>query len=147
MTEEKNTDNKLLYTLPPEVLDHIFEFSDLKGAIKSYFKNNIASKIDKSFIKIKNGCQLCYLRYFYKNKFKECYYHKYHVNVDVNDEKYFSLYTIPNSTVGSGRLGRIYMAINNNEYFRNIIQNLNNNKTHILSDITNEMRTDLNFIN
>lgn len=139
--------NLMLYNLPSEIVDHIFEFSDLNGAIKSYFKDNIASNIDTSFIKIKNGCQLCYLRYFYKNKFKYCYYHKYHMNIDISNEKYFSLYNIPNSIIGSGRLALIYMAINNNKYFINIIQNINNNKTHILCDITNEMRTNLQFIN
>ena len=42
----------MIYNLPIDILDNIFEFTDYKSDIQKYFKQNIAPKIDISLKEI-----------------------------------------------------------------------------------------------
>lgn len=130
----------MFYNLPNDILDNIFEFSDYKSNIKKYFKQNIAPKIDITLRTISNNCELCYIQQF-KNKKNNNYKCLVHSIIDdkINEIKYFSLYNLPNGKTNK-TLGRLFLAINNIEYFQHIISDIGFYNTHKLSDINNEIR-------
>ena len=129
----------MIYNLPIDILDNIFEFTDYKSDIQKYFKQNIAPKIDISLKEISNNCELCYIKQF-KNKKNNNY--KCLVHSIIGDQKnkkcYFSLYNLPNGKTNK-TLGRLFLAINNIEYFINILSNTTGDNRHKLSEIHNEL--------
>jgi hypothetical protein len=48
--------------LPDTIIDYIYEFSDYKENIKSYYQKNILTKIDTSLYKLNYPCFACYYR-------------------------------------------------------------------------------------
>lgn len=127
----------MLYNLPSEIIDKIFEFSDNKSDIQKYFKENIATKIDITFKSIPNGCELCYINEFKNNK-KKCLIHSMFADKNNSQKKYFSLHNLPNGKYYT-TLGRLFLAIDNIQYFLQILSNTNKfgiNKTY---NIHNEL--------
>lgn len=129
----------MFYNLPHDILDKIFEFSDYKSDIKKYFKQNIAPKIDITLRKISNNCELCYIQQFKnkKNNNYKCLVHSI-IGDKIDEIKYFSLYNLPNGKT-KNTLGRLFLAINNIEYFLNILSNTTGTNRHKLSEINYEL--------
>jgi len=130
----------MFYKLPINIRDYIFEFIDYKSPIQIYFKENIAPMIDISFKKINNGCELCYLKFFNKYKFKLCSNHKYMINFNSNKPKYISLHNLPNSKIYNKSLGRLFLALDDIHRFIQVINNINKYEMHKLHNINNEIR-------
>ena len=137
----------MLFKLPIDIQDYILEYIDYKALIQLYFKENIAPMIDKSFKKIDNGCEMCYLKYFNNYKKKFCSNHKYNINYKSNNVKYFSLYNLPNSHIYNISLGRLFIALNDIDHFTKIINNINKYEMHKLHKINNEIRMNVSQIN
>ncbi len=128
--------------IPEHLIEHILDYTYSKDNIINYFKNNIAPLIDTTFIKIDNGCSYCHLKYFYKNKIKKCYYHKYikphYNNSIIENPKFLSLYNLPNTELYYD-IGKLFLAINDVTRFKKIITNLKPFQDHVLSDINREI--------
>jgi hypothetical protein len=124
----------MLYNLPYNIQEIIFDFSGYKIDLQSNFKDKIAPKIDKTLKK--NDCELCYIQSFKRNEF--CLIHSM---IDYTDTqpKYYSLHNLPNGKAGKS-LGKLFLAINNVEYFQQIISDIGYYNTHKLSEINNEIR-------
>ena len=86
----------MLCSLPNEIQEQIFEFSNYKIEIQNYFKENIAPKIDTSLKKIDNSCELCYIEHMKGNLNGECLIHSI-LQKKYNNSKYFSLYNFLDS--------------------------------------------------
>ena len=124
----------MLYDLPYDIQELIFDFSGQKLDIQTHFKDNIAPQIDKTIKK--KYCELCYIQTFKSNEF--CLIHSMIDNTLIQP-KYYSLHNLPNGRSGNA-LGKLFLAINNIEYFQHIISDIGFYNTHKLSDINNEIR-------
>jgi len=124
----------MLYNLPYNIQEIIFDFSGYKIDLQSNFKDNIAPKIDKTIKK--NDCELCYIQSFKGNDF--CLIHSM-IDYTIIQPKYYSLHNLPNGKAGKS-LGKLFLAINNVEYFQQIISDIGYYNTHKLSEINNEIR-------
>jgi hypothetical protein len=124
----------MLYNLPDNIQEIIFDFSGYKVDIQTNFKNNIAPKIDKTLKK--NYCELCYIQTFKANDF--CLIHSM-INYANIRPKYYSLHNLPNG-ITRKTLGKLFLAINDVEYFKQIISEIGFYHTHKLSEINNEIR-------
>lgn len=124
----------MLYNLPSNIQEIIFDFSGYKIDIQTNFKNNIIPQIDKTLKK--NNCELCYIQSFKGNKF--CLIHSFIDNTNIQP-KYYSLYNVLNGKAGKS-LGKLFLAINNMEYFQKIISDIDFDHNHKLSEINNEIR-------
>jgi len=135
----------MLCSLPNEIQEQIFEFSNYKIEIQNYFKENIAPKIDTSLKKIDNSCELCYIEHMKGNLNGECLIHSI-LQKKYNNSKYFSLYNLPNGK-HKNRLGRLFLAINDINYFKNIILNTGFYNLHKLSSINLQIIEQIEKIN
>lgn len=125
----------MLYNLPDNIQEIIFDFSGYKIDIQTYFKDNIALKIDKSLKK--NYCELCYIQTFKGYDF--CLIHNMIEYIQPKQTKYYSLHNLPNGKAGK-LLGKLFLAINDIKYFQHIISDIGFYNTHKLSSINNEIR-------
>lgn len=129
----------MLYKLPVDIQEIIFDYSDYKNRIKTYFKEHIASNIDKTIIKINYDCELCYIhKLTTKNHSQICLLHNLGINNRKKD-KYYSLHYLPNSGFKHS-YGRLFLAIDDIERFQMIIADTGFYKDHHLSDINIEIR-------
>jgi hypothetical protein len=124
----------MLYNLPYSIQEIIFDFSGYKLDLQTNFKDNVAPKIDKTLKK--NYCELCYIQTFKVNDF--CLIHSM-IDYNTIQPKYYSLHNLPNGRTGK-TLGKLFLAINNVEYFKQIISDIGFYNTHKLSEINNEIR-------
>lgn len=126
----------MLYNLPYNIQEIIFVFSGYKIDLQTNFKDNIAPKIDKTLKK--NNCELCYIKSFNNNEQLQCLIHS--LGLENNEKtKYYSLHNLPNGKTGKS-LGKLFLAINDIEYFQQIISNIGFYDIHRLSNINNEIR-------
>ncbi len=123
--------------LPVNVQEDILEYSNYRQDIQEYFKMNVLPLIDDSFIKIENGCELCYVKYLNKKKFKLCDNHKFMPST-TRQGKYFSIYNLPNRNL-QDTLGKLFLIIDNVSRFKLIISDLKKFETHKLTKINNEL--------
>lgn len=124
----------MLYNLPYSIQEIIFDFSGYKLDLQTNFKDNVAPKIDKTLKK--NYCELCYIQTFKANDF--CLIHSM-IDYNTIQPKYYSLHNLPNGKTRKS-LGKLFLAINNVEYFQKIISDIGFYNTHKLSEINNEIR-------
>jgi hypothetical protein len=124
----------MLYNLPYSIQEIIFDFSGYKLDLQTNFKDNVAPKIDKTLKK--NYCELCYIQTFKANDF--CLIHSM-IDYNAIQPKYYSLHNLPNGRTGK-TLGKLFLAINNVEYFKQIISDIGFYNTHKLSEINNQIR-------
>lgn len=129
----------MLYNLPSDIIDKIFELSGYKIDIQKYFKENIATKIDITIKQMPNGCELCYINNFKKGN-KKCLRHSMMENSssEINKKKYLSLYNLPNGKFNN-TLGRLFLAIDDIQYFIQILSNTNKFGRNKLGEIHNEL--------
>lgn len=126
--------------MPDYIQDIIFDFANKQNEIKTYFKDNIAPYIDKTIKKIDNGCELCYIQQFKKNnkQYTTCLVH---TSIKNNSKsKYFSLYNLPNGKYQK-TIGKLFMIINDVEYFQKILLQTEAYENHRLSEINNEFNS------
>ena len=127
--------------LPNDAKEIILDFIDYKKNIKTYFKDNIATKIDKTLTKINNSCELCYIQKFKKTN-DICLMHLL-IGNKITEDKYYSLHNLPNGAI-KNTFGRLFLAIDNINLFLDIIDNTDYSQVHKLSDLNNEF---LQFLN
>jgi hypothetical protein len=119
--------------------EHILDYAFSKDKIIKYFKLTVLPLIDPTFILVDNGCKICHVKYFNKNKNKKCHYHKYFVNnSNKTIAKFISLYNLPNSELYDS-FGKLFFAINDINRFLLIISNLKSFQDHKLSNINNQI--------
>jgi hypothetical protein len=124
--------------LPNDIQDYILYLSNYKKDIKTYFTENIITKIDPTFKKINNNCELCYIQYFKGNIKCECFIHSIIPKSDEINHKYFSLYNLPNRKTKNS-LGILFSAINDINRFQLIISETSFCYAHKLYGINYEI--------
>lgn len=123
---------------PLEIYELIFKFIDYdkyKQDHQIYFKDYIAPYIDKTFKKVNHNCYTCYIYQSNGSIYTKCFIH-YIRDYDSIIPNYYSLHSLPNKNKDFGKL---FLAINNIDYFLHIIEGATEFKNHKLTAINAEI--------